>query len=186
MDGRTLPADLVVIGIGAEPNTELAAEAGLAVDDGILTGEFGQTTDPRIYAAGDVTRHWNRLLGRHIRLEAWQNAQNQAIAVAAVICGGTTPYAEVPWFWSDQYHVNLQIVGSPAAHDDVVLRQGEGHRLSAFFLQAGRMVMAVCLSQPRDIAPARRLIQQSQPVDRRQLADCSIPLRDLLRSPAPT
>ena len=102
------------------------------------------------------------------------------------MCRSTKPYAEIPWFWSDQYDVNLQIVGLPAGYDDVILRQADGdYRLSAFFLAAGRLVATVALNQPRDIAPARRLIEQGRPVDRRRLADASFPLRELLKSPTP-
>jgi len=110
-DGRRIEVDVVVIGIGAVPNTEVAAASGLAVDDGVVVNQFGRTSDEHIFAAGDVTKHFNPILGRAVRLEAWQNAQNQAIAVAKVIAGGSDPFAEVPWLWTDQYDMNMR---SPA------------------------------------------------------------------------
>ncbi|MGH7091503.1 MAG: NAD(P)/FAD-dependent oxidoreductase, partial [Stellaceae bacterium] len=121
-EGEHAAADYAAIGIGAQPNIELAETAGLAVEDGIKVDEFGRSSDPQIFAAGDVTRHWNPLVGRAIRLEAWQNAQNQAIAVAKIMAGGTEPFSEVPWFWTDQYDMNLQMAGAPAGWDELVWR----------------------------------------------------------------
>lgn len=110
-DGRTVAADLVVIGVGAQPNDGLAAEAGLAVDDGIVVDAFGRTSDPAIFAAGDVTNHPSPLYGRRVRLESVHNAMEQAKTVARTIAGDPQPYADVPWFWSDQYDLKLQIAG---------------------------------------------------------------------------
>ncbi|HEY0911673.1 MAG TPA: FAD-dependent oxidoreductase, partial [Bradyrhizobium sp.] len=116
-DSGEFLADAVLIGIGVVPNVDLAQAAGLEIANGVVVDEYGRTTDSRIYAAGDVTSHFNPLLGRRVRLESWQNAQNQAIAVARNILGAAKPYAEVPWFWSDQYDWNLQIAGIPQTGD---------------------------------------------------------------------
>jgi len=124
--GDAILADAVVIGIDVVPNMELAEAAGLEVDNGIVVDEYGRTRNSQIYAAGDVTSHFNSLLGRHVRLESWQNAQNQAIAVARNILGAARPYAEVPWFWSDQYELNLQIAGIPQPGDEIVVRGSIG------------------------------------------------------------
>jgi NADPH-dependent 2,4-dienoyl-CoA reductase/sulfur reductase-like enzyme len=121
-DGSSRDGDLVVIGCGVVPNAEMAAAAGLKVDNGLWVDEFCRTDDQHIWAAGDVTNHVNPLLGRRLRLETWQNAQNQAIAAARNMCGDPQPYAEIPWGWSDQLGVNLQSLGVPASFDSAVMR----------------------------------------------------------------
>jgi 3-phenylpropionate/trans-cinnamate dioxygenase ferredoxin reductase subunit len=182
-DGSEVAADVVVVGVGALPNTGLAEAAGLEVDNGIVVNELGRTSDERIFAAGDVTNHPNALLGRRIRLESWQNAQNQAIVVARAMLGAEEPYAEVPWFWSDQYDLNLQMVGMPEAWDRLVLRGDPASRqFSAFYLQGDRMVGANAVNNARDIRPARQLIAEGRAVDAGVLADEGAPLRRLLKS----
>lgn len=106
-DGTRLPADAVVVGVGAEPNVELARDAGLVVDGGIVVDSHARSDDPAIFAAGDVANHPNPLLGRRLRLESWQNAQNQALTAGRAMAGTWEAYAQVPWFWSDQYEMNL-------------------------------------------------------------------------------
>lgn len=175
-------ADYVAIGIGAQPNTELAEAAGIETRDGILVDEFGRSSDPAIYAAGDVTRHFNPILGRHIRLEAWQNAQNQAIAVAKVIAGGNAPFAEVPWFWTDQYEINLQMAGAPDRWDRVIWRgEPSDPGFALFQLLDGKPVAAVTVNNARDMRFARMLIQRGQTVDPAVLGDKAAKLQDLLR-----
>lgn len=181
-DGTVLPADTVVIGIGVVPNVELAREAGLAVDDGIIVDQYGQTSDGDIFAAGDVTNHPNALVGRRLRLESWQNAQNQAITAARSMVGNRTPYTEVPWFWSDQYGVNLQILGVPDRWDRVVLR-GDVIQLkfSAFYLQGDILIGVNAVNSPKDIRPARQLIAERRAVDTDLLANASVPLKVLMK-----
>jgi 3-phenylpropionate/trans-cinnamate dioxygenase ferredoxin reductase subunit len=182
-DGSEVAADVIVIGVGAVPNVELAEAAGLEVDDGVVVDELGRTSDPLIFAAGDVTNHPNPLLGRRVRLESWQNAQNQAIAVARAMLGGAEPYAEVPWFWSDQYDLNLQMVGLPEAWDRLVLRGDPASRqFTAFYLQGERLAGANSVNSARDIRPARQLIAERRTVDADALADEATPLRRLLKS----
>ena len=181
-DGGAIAADVVLAGIGAQPNVELAKAAGLAVEDGILTDEFGRTSDPQIFAAGDVTRHFNPLLGRRLRLEAWQNAQNQAMAVAKVMAGGTQPHAEVPWFWTDQYDVNLQVAGAPARWGDLVWRGTASDKAFTVFAVAdGKPVGAIAMNNGRDMRPARELIGRRRAVDPARLADPKVKLQDLAR-----
>jgi NADPH-dependent 2,4-dienoyl-CoA reductase/sulfur reductase-like enzyme len=181
-DGLTIEADIVVVGIGATPNTDLAVDAGLAVDDGIVVDEFGRTSDPCIFAAGDVTRHFNPLLGRPIRLEAWQNAQNQAIAVAKVMAGGSESYAETPWVWSDQYDMNMQIAGAPARWDTLIYR-GDPPCGSFLVFQLLRqtLVGAIGVNAGRDMRFARMLVASGDVVDRGALADVKVKLQDLCR-----
>ncbi len=180
-DGTDIPADLVVVGIGIVPNTELAEAAGLVVENGIAVDEFGRTSDPHIFAAGDVANHLNPLLGRRLRLESWQNAQNQAIAVARAMCGDPVPYSEVPWFWSDQYDLNLQLVGAPERWDETILRGDMADRkFTVFYLAGGTVVAANAVNNAPDIRPARKFIEEKRRVDPKRLADGEIPLKKLL------
>lgn len=180
--GATLPADLVVVGIGIVPNDGIAAEAGLAVDNGIVVDEFCRTSAPDIFAAGDVTSHFNAYHGRHLRLESWQNAQNQAIAAARVMCGEETPYAEVPWMWTDQFDANLQVAGVPEQWDMVVFRgDPQADDFIAFQIADNAVVGALSLNRPRDMRFARRLIGSEKPLDLAALTDETVKLRDLAR-----
>jgi 3-phenylpropionate/trans-cinnamate dioxygenase ferredoxin reductase subunit len=179
-DGRRIEADVVVIGVGALPNSELAAAAGLPVDNGIVVDEQGRTADPDIFAAGDVSNHPNALLGRRLRLESWQNAQNQAIVAATTMAGATARHAEVPWFWSDQYDANLQLIGVPDAWDGVVVRRYDERALVFVQIKDGRVVGGSAVNAPRDIPVLRQLIQTRHPVDPSVLQDAARPLRELL------
>ena len=123
-DGRRFAADLVVAGVGMQRNLALAEAAGLALEGGIVVDECGRTSAPDIYAAGDVTAFFHPLFGRRLRLESWRHAQNHGIAVGKAMCGDTTPYDDVPWFWTDQHGVNLQVAGLPADAARTVVRQG--------------------------------------------------------------
>jgi 3-phenylpropionate/trans-cinnamate dioxygenase ferredoxin reductase component len=181
--GESLAADAVLVSIGAVPNSELATAAGLAVEDGILVDAHGRSSDPAVFAAGDVTRHFNPLLGRRIRLEAWQNAQNQAIAVAKVMAGGTEPYAELPWFWSDQYDVNLQTAGAPERWDEIVWRgRAEDGRFTLFYLDRGIPVGGATVNNARDMRFVKLLAAQGRPVDRVRLGDPATKLADLAKA----
>ena len=180
-DGQLIPADFVIVGVGIEADADLADSAGLAVDNGIVVDEFGATADPAIYAAGDVANHPNALLERRIRLESWQNAQNQAINTARAMCGRMEPYAEIPWFWSNQYDLNLQLVGMPETWDQVVMRGDiADNKFAAFYLADGRVVAANGVNNPRDVRVARMLIQQKASPDMDALGDPEIALKSLL------
>jgi 3-phenylpropionate/trans-cinnamate dioxygenase ferredoxin reductase subunit len=133
---------------------------------------LGRVVDPAIRAAGDCTRHFNPLLGRHIRLESWQNAQNQAIAVARCMASVAHPHAEIPWFWSDQYDMNLQSLGLDEPGSRLVWRgDPEGDGFIAFNLVEGRIVAATGINRPKEMAAARRIIQRGVAVDPVVLAD---------------
>jgi NADPH-dependent 2,4-dienoyl-CoA reductase/sulfur reductase-like enzyme len=181
-NGLDLMADIVIAGVGIEPNDELAQAAGLKTDRGIIVDEFGRTADPCIFAVGDVARHYNPLLKRAILLESWQNAQNQSIAVAKVIAGGAAPYAEIPWFWSDQFDVNLQVVGLPDPKARTIVRgkPGEGATL-LLEVEDGRVVSACALNAPRELRFAKELILSRAVLDEARLADPAIRLADLVR-----
>ena len=181
-DGSAIAADIVVVGIGVLAADDLARASGLAVDGGIVVDEFGRTSDPAIWAAGDVTRHFNPLLGQHIRLESWQNAQNQAIAVAKNIAGIKTVYAEIPWFWSDQYGVNLQITGL-AQEGATEIERGDidAHGGLLFQVVDGRLVCAVGLNAARDLRFAKQIMQDGGAVKAAELADPAVKLADIAK-----
>jgi NADPH-dependent 2,4-dienoyl-CoA reductase/sulfur reductase-like enzyme len=178
--GDPIPADAVIVGIGVVPNVELAQAAGLETDNGIVVDEYGRTGNALIYAAGDVTSHFNPLLGRRVRLESWQNAQNQAIAVARNILGVATPYAEVPWFWSDQYDLNLQIAGIPQADDEIVRRgvPGDGPAL-CFHLRDGKLAAVIGINSARDVRFGKEMIAIGGSPSADELADASVSLASL-------
>lgn len=180
-DGTIIPADLIVVGIGIVPNVELAAEAGLAVDNGIVVDEFGRSSDPDIYAAGDVANQPNAFLGRRIRLESYQNAQDQAMAVGRNMCGELRPYNDRLWVWSDQYDVNLQMLGAPRNWDRLVVR-GEmaSGRFTVFYMAAERIVAVNTVNNGKEMRVAERLMMAGNAVDDARLADVSVKLRSLM------
>lgn len=158
-DGRRLPADLVVVGAGALPNTRLAAEAGLLVGDGVVVDQWLRTTDRAVYAIGDCARFPDPRSGRHIRLESVQNASDQARCVAAAICGESAPYTAVPWFWSEQYDLRLQMAGLTAGHDETVtVGDPDGARFSVLCFLEGRLIGVESVGRPADHGIARRLL----------------------------
>ena len=180
VDGSSIDAGVIVAGIGVAPETALAEQAGLAVDDGVLVDEYGTTSDPLIFAAGDVTRHYHPLLGRRIRLESWQNANMQAEAAGRAMAGVRTPYQEIPWLWSDQGDLNLQMAGAPAAVDRTVVRgRPDGpDGASIFQFDGQRLVGAVTLNRGKDMTMIRRLLgQDALALPAEQLADEAVPLR---------
>ena len=182
-DGNAVECATAVIGIGLIANTELADAAGLQVDNGIVVDELGRTSDPDIFAAGDVTNHPNALLGRRIRLESWENAQNQAIAAAKSMLDKGAAYTEVPWFWSDQYDVNIQLAGLPVDCDQTVLRgDPDAPEFIEFYLKDGRIDGAAAMNNPRDLRSTKRLIQAQKIVDPAQLADPAVKLQAILKS----
>ena len=184
-DGSRLAADLVVVGIGLLANTELAAEAGLQVDNGILVDEHAQTSDPQIYAAGDCTNHPNALLGRRLRLESVPNALEQSRVAAANMADKTKTYASVPWFWSDQYELKLKMVGLAEGFERLVLRGDPAtDSFSAFYLKGDKVLAADTVNRPQDFIAAKRLVAEGIAVTDAQLADDSQPLKELLPAPA--
>lgn len=180
-DGTEIAADCVIIGVGILPNVELAVDAGLEVDNGIVVDEFARTSDPDIYAAGDVTNHPNAIIGGRLRLESVQNAANQAQAAARAMCGKGAPYAEVPWFWSDQYGLKLQMAGISHADDEVVIRgDPAAERFAAVYVRDGVVVAINTVNAMRDFMAGKRLIAAHVRADAKTLADPDIPLKTLL------
>jgi 3-phenylpropionate/trans-cinnamate dioxygenase ferredoxin reductase subunit len=185
-DGAIVPCDLVVIGVGCIPETGYLAGAGLARGDGVVVDENCRTSLPDIYAAGDVARWWHPLLGEHLRVEHWDNAENQGVAAARAMLGRLEPYAPVPYFWSDQYHHHLQYLGHGTGTDQEVVRGSlETRQFIVFYLRDGLPVAALCLNSPRESMVARRLIGARTPVDAAKLADPGTDLRSLVTRKAP-
>ncbi|BDC40735.1 NAD(P)/FAD-dependent oxidoreductase [Paraburkholderia terrae] len=171
-DGTSIDADFAVAGIGLTPHTSIAAAAGLPVNDGIVVDEHGMSNDPRIFACGDVANHPSAWLKRRVRLESWANAQNQAIVVAKAALGQFEPYAEIPWFWSDQYDVNLQILGDIPADAELVVRGDvSARRATLFHVADGGVRGVIAINTPRDLKLARKWMTQGRTVDAAALAD---------------
>jgi 3-phenylpropionate/trans-cinnamate dioxygenase ferredoxin reductase subunit len=179
-DGTSVEADMAIVGIGILPNVELAAAAGLATDNGILVDEVGRTSDPAIYAAGDCANQVNHLFGRRLRLESVQNAIEQAKTVAVDLCDKPRRRAEVPWFWSDQYELKLQIAGLSQGYDDVVMRNGLHDRsFAAFYLQNGRLIAVDAVQRPSEFMLSKSLIAQRAEIPSALLADASISMKEI-------
>ena len=180
--GNEYPADAVIIGVGVIPNIELAAQAGLLVDNGILVDEYARTNDNDILAAGDCTSHYNPIYQRQLRLESVQNALDQATVAANTICGNLKPYSALPWFWSDQYDLKLQIAGLSQGYTNVVIRGDikTSRSFAAFYLQDGKLLAVDAVNSPQAFMLGKKLILQNTPLDPEQLADESLPLKSLL------
>jgi 3-phenylpropionate/trans-cinnamate dioxygenase ferredoxin reductase subunit len=179
--GGELPADLVLAGIGVVPNAELAQACGLECADGIRVDRFARTSDPDIVAAGDCTRHPSSYAELPLRLESVQNAMDQSRTAGATLAGKQAPYDAVPWFWSDQYDVKLQMAGLSAGHDAHAVRGSmEEGRFSVYYLRAGRLVAADSLGRPAEHMLARKLVAARAALTPEQAADPSFDLKSCL------
>ncbi len=177
-DGLHLPADLVLVGIGVLPNSELAADAGLPVENGILVDELLLTADPAISAIGDCAAYPSRFASGRVRLESVQNAVDQARCVAARLVGRPAPYTAVPWFWSDQGGLRLQMVGLTAGHDTTVIRGDvEGGRFSVFCFKGGKLLGIESVNRPGDHMVGRRLLAGEPDLTPEQAADPAFDLK---------
>lgn len=176
-----LEADTVLIGVGIVPNVELAAEAGLKVDNGIVVDQFARTDDPAIYAIGDCANLPSAYApGGRVRLESVQNAIDQAKHAAAAICGKPKPYNEVPWFWSDQYDLKLQIAGLHGAGAKLVIRGNPADRsFAAFHLEDGVVVAVEAVNAAPEYMMGRRLIAARAKPAPERLADKAVPMKDM-------
>lgn len=179
-DGKTIACDTAVVGIGLVPNDELARAAGLDCEGGVLVDAQCRTSDPDILAAGDVAVARNSWAGRRLRLESWQNAQDQGIAAARSALGRDVDYDPLPWFWSDQHGTNLQIYGVPLPGHQVVVRGDPSAGSFVFFYLEGERVMAALGGNAaRELRFARRLIEKRTPVSAQDLADPAVSLAKL-------
>ncbi|MBM4204550.1 MAG: ferredoxin reductase [Gammaproteobacteria bacterium] len=175
---QTFAADIVIVGIGIIPNIELAKDAGLTCENGIVVDDHCRTSDPHIYAIGDCSNHPNPLLGRRLRLESVPNAMDQARVTSANIRGQDKVYATIPWFWSDQYELKLQMVGFSADGNQQVLRGDKSaNQFAVFYLKDGVLVAADAVNSPKEFMLCKNLV--GKPVDAARLADPATDLKTL-------
>lgn len=181
-DGTEYPADLVVIGAGILPNTEMAEACGLKVDNGIVVNEYAVTSDPNIVAAGDCVWHSNPIYGRWMRLESVQNAHDQGKIAGASICGVENEYSELPWFWSEQYDLRLQIAGLSQGFDDVVIRgtTEEGRSFAAFYFEGDKLLAVDAVNMPVAFMMGKQLLLKGIKVDKDKVRDLDVNLKTLL------
>jgi 3-phenylpropionate/trans-cinnamate dioxygenase ferredoxin reductase subunit len=178
-DGSEYPADFAVVGVGVLAEDALARAAGLHCDNGIVVDEYCRTSDPAIWAIGDCTSHPSLRYGYRVRLESVDNAFEQAGTAALDILGAPLAHDKVPWFWSDQYHHKLLIVGLSQGHDQWVLRgDPASHSFSAAYLRGGELIAIDTVNSAKDQMAARKLVAARVCPDPAKLADASIPLRD--------
>lgn len=176
-DGEELNVDLVVVGVGVAPNMSLAESAGLEIGNGIVVDSHGRTSNENIYAAGDCCSHPSLLYDRMMRLESVQNANDQARSVAANICGKTSEYNAVPWFWSDQYDVKLQMVGISDGYDKVVVRgDSTNHEdgFALFYYKDGVVIASDCVKRPKEFMASKQLVMNKSDISPDKLQDESI------------
>ncbi len=185
-DGDLIPAGLVIVGVGVIPNVELGQDAGLTVNNGIVIDAHGRTDDPNVFAAGDCANYFDVRYDCRLRLECVSNAVEQAKSVAGTICGTEKAIAALPWFWSDQYDLKLQIAGLNTGYDDVVLRGDPtaGRAFACFYFADGKLVAADCVNRAQEFVFSKRAIAEGLSPDRSALADPQTPLASLLRAPA--
>ncbi|WP_405240755.1 NAD(P)/FAD-dependent oxidoreductase [Lentisalinibacter orientalis] len=180
-NGESIDADMVLVGIGVLPNVELAANAGITVDDGIVVDEDCRTSDPWIFAAGDCTMRPVACYGRTERLESVHNAIEQGKLAAAAICARERPAIDCPWFWSDQYGVKLQIAGLSRGYDQTVVRgSGATGKFSVFYLRGGVVIGADAINSPRDFIHAKELVMSCARIPRSSLQDIAVPIDELI------
>ena len=178
-DGRRFPADVVVVGIGILPVTDVASAAGIACDNGIVVDEHCRTSARDVFAAGDCTNHPSPRYGRRVRLESVDNAFEQARSAAANLLDKPVVHDKVPWFWSDQYDLKLLIVGLSQGYDATVLRGDPAARSFCLcYLRAGELIAVDALNNAKDYMAARKLIAERVHLDAARIADAAIPLKD--------
>ncbi|RRQ48606.1 pyridine nucleotide-disulfide oxidoreductase [Maribacter algicola] len=178
-DGLSYPADIIIIGVGILVNTELAEKAGLTIQNGIKVDSTAKASNESIYAIGDCTFHHNPHYDRFVRLESVQNAVDQAKVAAAAICGKEVVYNAIPWFWSDQYNIKLQIVGLSNGYDNIVIRTEEKEQpcFSIWYFNGDRLLSVDAINNSRAYVVATKFIKSNQRLDKLKLANSSIELK---------
>jgi 3-phenylpropionate/trans-cinnamate dioxygenase ferredoxin reductase subunit len=177
---REFPADIVIVGVGIAPDVTLAAAAGLKCENGIWVDEACRTSDPNVYAAGDCTNHPSIHYGRRVRLESVDNAVEQGRVAAASLCGKDARHDHVPWFWSDQYDVKLQIAGLSQGHDQTVVRgDPAGGHFAIYYLSNGELIAVDAVNSAKDFMSGRRWIAERRHPDVMKLADPGVDLKSV-------
>ena len=180
-DGTEVKADSVLIGAGVVPNIELAEEAGINCDNGIIVNEFGQTNFKYIYACGDCTNHPNKILNKNLRLESVHNAMEQAKTVASSVMNNPMEYNQVPWFWSDQYDHKLQIVGLSGDHDAVTMRGNVNDaKFMLFYTKDEELIAVDAINNPKEFLISRKLVANKVKIKPNEISDLNINLNDLI------
>jgi len=178
--GQEFPADLVIVGVGVLPEETLAAAAGLRCENGIWVDEHCRSSDPLVYAAGDCTNHPSARYGRRVRLESVDNAVEQAKTAASNICGKPARHEHVPWFWSDQYDVKLQIAGLSEGYDQTVLRGApESGSFALYYLARGELLAVDAVNSMKDFMNGKKWIAERKHPDTTRLADPSVDLKTI-------
>jgi NADPH-dependent 2,4-dienoyl-CoA reductase/sulfur reductase-like enzyme len=181
-DGRLFPADMILVGVGVEPSADIAHQLGLPLDQGVKVTQAGATAVDGVYAAGDVAEQWSRCHDRWMRVENWANAQNQAIATAKNMAGAQTIYDAPPWFWSDQYDANIQIVGHPGGGEEIVRGDVGQGRFTTISVRGGEVIGGITVNSARDMAVLRRLVASRKPVRKIDLENPAFELKRSLAS----
>jgi len=180
-DGSFLNTDVVVIGVGIKPNIELAKSSGLTCDNGILVDDNGQTSDRHIFAVGDCTNHPNNIFKQRLRLESVQNAVEQAKSIAASIAGSHKPYQEVPWFWSDQYNIKLQIAGISQDHDHRVIRgYPEEEKFAVFYQKEKRLIAVDAINSPKEFMVGKKWIAMQAKIPFELIRNVDVDLKKIV------
>jgi 3-phenylpropionate/trans-cinnamate dioxygenase ferredoxin reductase subunit len=184
-EGRVIPADLVVAGIGVTPRIALAEQAGLEIDNGVVTDEWLTTSVPNVFAAGDVANAWHPVLGRRVRLEHWSSALNQGPVAARNMLGIKSAYEKIPYFFSDQYDVGMEYSGLAVDWDEVIFRgDPKTSAFVAFWLKDGRLAAGMNVNVWDVADPISRIVASRQPVDPALLRDPDVDLSSLVRDTA--
>ncbi|MBS0612806.1 MAG: FAD-dependent oxidoreductase [Proteobacteria bacterium] len=178
-DGTAYEADVVIVGVGAIPNAELARDAGIACENGVRVDEYCRTSDPNVFAAGDCCSHPSPHYGRRLRLESVDNAVEQARTAALNMLDKPTVHDKIPWFWSDQYDLKLLIVGVSQDHDRIVLRGDPATRsFSVCYLKGSELLAVDTINHAKDYMAARKPIAERMPMNAQKLADITVPLKE--------
>jgi len=178
-DGSQFEADIIIVGVGIRVNLELAKEAGIVIENGILVNETACTNDSDIYAIGDCTFHFNPHYNRHVRLESVQNAVDQAKVAAAAICGKNPVYNAMPWFWSDQYDVKLQMVGLSQGYNQTLIRKedSETTKTSIWYFEDDVLLAVDAINNPKAFVLGTKFIKDGSKIDKSKLVDASVPFK---------
>ena len=180
-DGTSINADMVIIGAGVIPNTEIAQNSGVSCENGILVDEFGRTNFKNVFACGDCTSHPNKLLIMQLRLESVHNAMEQSKAVAMSVLDKPAEYSQIPWFWSDQYDHKLQIVGISGSHDTVTMRGStDASKFMLFYTRGEELVAVDAVNNPKDFLICRKLVANKVKIKTDMISDLNLNLNDLI------
>ena len=180
-DGTEVKADMVIIGAGIMPNVELAENAGLSCDNGIIVNEFGKTDHANIYACGDCTNHPNKLINKKIRLESVHNAMEQSKTVASSIINKSIEYNQIPWFWSDQYDHKLQIVGLSGEHDKVIMRGDMSEaKFMLFYTKDEKLIAVDAVNNSKEFLICKKLVANKVTIKADEISNPDTNLNDLI------